>query len=380
MKFTRRRGGFSMRDFAKLFGKYEDGNYRFLADTRDRFFPKNNCNDYEERTLQAYDDCMRDKSFLSRLYPSTCKREYESKKQIRCKRHRSRKPNPINRRQSRRSSNTPGKRPSSAPGLEKRQLIQVPDEPKAAEQFDPEKCPAKTASDKYVYIMRHADRADDASQNDDVQKTVKNIWDPPLSPNCTDTVNHTAQWLNTYPKPDDVISSPFLRCMQTALLVRHELGCNSPIHIHKNLGEVFHPKVLKVNTIDEVIEVPNYNEIWDDKFDFMKPVEQVEMPNVNGHFPTREESRGIDGSADARFRASIHEHAKNFLCKQKKTALLIVSHGDILASAVAAFKKLHSVYEADYCGTLIFKYDCETKKFTFLCSKGVGIRKEEEAA
>lgn len=114
-----------------------------------------------------------------------------------------------------------------------------------------------------------------------------------------------------------------LRCVQTAD-VAEKVFKTGFVMLNNNIREVWHPKVLK-RPISEVR---------------LRTKSELDLHNIKSKliidfssFDAGEETRGVGGSADRRFRDSITTLAKQAALEGHKE-LLIITHGDALGSFV----------------------------------------------
>jgi broad specificity phosphatase PhoE len=156
-----------------------------------------------------------------------------------------------------------------------------------------------------IEVFRHDERMDCVEHE---RANVDRAYDTPLS---TAGVAHAfAVAKNT--TADLVVSSPLLRCVQTAI----PWSKGRPLILDARLMEVYHPKLVgplhefKFRTNDE-----------------LPPAFYIRT--VHG-FP-KEERRGINGDADFRFRAAIQEYAENAHRSGMKH-VQIFTHGDAIGS------------------------------------------------
>jgi broad specificity phosphatase PhoE len=234
-----------------------------------------------------------------------------------------------------------------------------------------------------VYVMRHADRADDDTAPPEIHMKVDREEDTPLWPAKGE---ETARRMTNdhLMKPDGpidlIVSSPLLRCIQTAVAANQLIG-NKSISIDNGLCEVWHRNVLKGIALREGISAV--------KMRTPKELEQFGINtsilkfNTDIKLPPSEETRGIGGTADSRFRESIKRIAiESVRAGQHK--LLIISHGDCVDSFVAlcTSKKgsvpTKSIYEINYGAIVVADYHMESDEWTLIEDEchGVGIMDE----
>lgn len=125
--------------------------------------------------------------------------------------------------------------------------------------------------------------------------------------------------------------------------------------------EVYHPKVLKKPVLE-------YNPRTPEEMARMYPIANQYnfdfTPSTIG-VPAVEETRGIGGTADIRFRGAFNRIAQE-ACKEGLSTIMLVTHGDALGSAVALMARGKSIYQVEYNGLIIADYDCNTKTWTML--------------
>ena len=217
-----------------------------------------------------------------------------------------------------------------------------------------------------VIVMRHGDRSDDGAPTDN-PVTNKRAEDPSLSQEGFKTASRVACDILRNQPIDKIVSSPMLRCAQTAGQVSVGIGKTSDgtfhtVNIDSSLIEVWHRKVLKVEKIQDA-------KLCTDKPGLPEEVTFTDFPTK---LPTVEETRGIGGSADARFCEAIRNIATSSSKEGHKTVVL-VTHGDCLGSAVAMMAPDKSVYEVEYCGIVTAVFDPKTGKWKLLPDECHGI-------
>lgn len=165
-----------------------------------------------------------------------------------------------------------------------------------------------------VEVIRHDARMD---TDENEKKNVDRAYDTPLS---TAGVAHANMVADGNDVADLTISSPLLRCVQTAL----PWVKGKELILDARFMEVYHPKVVgplhefKLRT-DEELPPAFY------------------IRTAHG-LPEREERRGINGDADKRFRATIQEYAEKAHQAGIKH-VKIFTHGDAVGSFAAMLNK-----------------------------------------
>jgi broad specificity phosphatase PhoE len=191
-----------------------------------------------------------------------------------------------------------------------------------------------------IQIFRHDARMD----LDDAEKSnVDRLYDTPLSSIGLAHAEVVAG------RPGDIIvSSPLLRCVQTALPTLQ----GRPLVLDARFMEVYHPNVIpslqdfKLRTEDEL--PPAF---------YIRTADGV----------PQEETRGLGGSADKRYRKAIQDYADKALRSNIKY-VTIFTHGDCLASFAAMLRK--EVYSTEYGCSITATYN---GTWDFVTSNDVGI-------
>jgi broad specificity phosphatase PhoE len=207
---------------------------------------------------------------------------------------------------------------------------------------------------QYLTAMRHAERQDEHGDLD-------RPFDTPISEKGKQVA------INTKFPVKKTIASPFLRCADTAArscgVIRWEGECKfnaGEVHLDARFCEVWHPKVVnpKVNTLDQV-KLLSVEELQ----------AAIEVPVVlhpsEHSLPSAEESRGMGGDADTRFKKAYVA----IVAENPGVDLLVVSHGDAVSALANLVGK--EVYEVNYCGWVTVGY--EDGKWTYVGRNGVGI-------
>jgi len=203
---------------------------------------------------------------------------------------------------------------------------------------------APSAPSVDVNLHRHSLRAD-GDADPAVQATVTRIHDTPLSPAGIERIHEKGAAPTQY-----IWCSDLWRCIQTAVEVQKRNG--GIIIIDGELGEVRHPKVLK-RPVEEF-------DVLDDE----------EVRKLTQHFirldppVIREETRGLGGTADARYRGTL-TRIGDWCLQRKVSEVTVISHGDSLGSLAAMCNmSLYSIEEfghikATYNGTWTYKSNAD---------------------
>jgi len=199
---------------------------------------------------------------------------------------------------------------------------------------------------------------DDYENSAELQAQVDRVWDCPLD---EEGIALATAFASKIEKPEIVITSPMLRCFQTAGAALGVWG--GIIQVDARWCEVWHPKVLKVPIAEAYLRT-------DAEYLARYPL----FSHLNTQLPIEEESRGQGGSADKRFISRIRESAREFKAAKIKSAL-IVGHGDMLQSVAAVIGGM-SIYEVKYMASITVKYDWETGAFTLVGTNDIGYMVE----
>jgi len=113
-----------------------------------------------------------------------------------------------------------------------------------------------------LFVLRHAQRADDKTVKEDV--FIENEWDPPLTSYginqakfSGETIQAIVQKIRSDRHEVRVVTSPFLRCVQTAAKVAEALG-ESTVYLEDGFCECLFPYLFPRNPLNSlVIRTPN---------------------------------------------------------------------------------------------------------------------------
>jgi broad specificity phosphatase PhoE len=215
--------------------------------------------------------------------------------------------------------------------------------------------PASTLASVIVDLHRHSLRAD-GDADPEVQATVTRKYDTPLSPAGIIRIHEETDVVPT----QYIWCSPLWRCIETAVEIQKRNG--GVIIIDSGLCEIMHPKVLKCDIKDFGVQ---------DDTEVRKLTEL--FIRLDTSFP-EEETRGIDGSADERYRATLTRIGE-WCLKRQVPRITVVSHGDSLGSLAAMCKK--DLYSIEEFGRITAIYSSgfadHPGKWTYMSSKNAGI-------
>jgi broad specificity phosphatase PhoE len=194
-----------------------------------------------------------------------------------------------------------------------------------------------------IEIFRHEERMDSV---DEEKKNVDIPHDTPLS---------TTGCVNAFVAADGVeastltISSPLKRCVQTA----KPFLKGTALVVDARFMEVYHNRVIGPLA------------------DFtLRTDEELGIPfliRTRHGLPAEEESRGIGGTSDQRYREAIYDVAS----KAQKAGIKhvrIFTHGDCLGSFAAILGK--EIYEVNFGASITATFN---GTWTYVGNKGVGI-------
>eukprot|EP01059_Diplonema_ambulator_P026491 TRINITY_DN4377_c0_g2_i1.p1 TRINITY_DN4377_c0_g2~~TRINITY_DN4377_c0_g2_i1.p1 ORF type:complete len:272 (+),score=42.85 TRINITY_DN4377_c0_g2_i1:45-860(+) len=216
------------------------------------------------------------------------------------------------------------------------------------EEFAPRKRGSRA---QWVYTVRHGERED--AVNDDWCKYSDRPYDPPLTADGRQQAKEVGQKLlerSDDEIPSVVVSSPYLRCLQTAAIIFHELKVGSSdevpvsnkIIVHYDLGEVQDPRVLSSS------EMPVFTEEGIEKSIRMvlqsldeERYDEMHLPHVVLHgtppiFPETNEQ-------------ATCRYDQVFTTLPSRYNTVLVTHGVAIGRSVASISPSSVVYQADYC-------------------------------
>lgn len=198
-----------------------------------------------------------------------------------------------------------------------------------------------------IILHRHSLRAD-CDPDPTVQATVTRIHDTQLSPAGIERIREKGATPTQY-----IWCSDLWRCIETAVEIQTRNG--GIIIIDGELGEVRHPKVLK-RPVEE-FDVLDDEEVRKLTQNFIR----LDPPVI------REETRGLGGAADARYRGTL-TRIGDWCIRRKVSVVTVISHGDSLASLAAMCNM--SIYSIEEFGHIMATYN---GTWTYKSSADAGI-------
>ena len=182
-------------------------------------------------------------------------------------------------------------------------------------------------------LHRHSLRAD-GDPDETVRATVTRIHDTQLSRAGIGRIHEKGAEPTRY-----IWCSPLWRCIETAAEIQKRNG--GVIIIDAGLTEVMHPIVLK-------IPVSEFDVLDDNK------VSNLTQIFIRSNTPLPfEETRGLGGSADARYRDTLTRIGEWCIVRKVKV-VTVISHGDSLGSLAAMCNK--SLYSIEEFGRITATY------------------------
>lgn len=102
-----------------------------------------------------------------------------------------------------------------------------------------------------IILIRHGERADSVTSE---HSKVLCEYDPPLSSLGELQSELTAKCLKLLEKEIIIVSSPFLRCLQTANIIKSQIpnAFKNTIYIEETISEILHPAWFDENVIEKL--------------------------------------------------------------------------------------------------------------------------------
>lgn len=179
-----------------------------------------------------------------------------------------------------------------------------------------------------IFITRHLERMD--YQYNNASEGHISLWNKHksedeyfiLNPYITDTINHKIidEEIKKLPKIDIIITSPFLRCMQTSLFYAKKINYDKPIHVHFDLGDIYNLQSLRLYETNLIRYPINLYKIYNHSLHHIHgDKDKFIMDNDTNNIIQKEET--FD-EYYIRLKCTI----KSIIAKYKNQNILIVSH------------------------------------------------------
>lgn len=202
-------------------------------------------------------------------------------------------------------------------------------------------------------VMRHAERSDYAWEPNDpwVLNPEFHQWpaDPPLSEQGIQHAKSVGDGLYNDIQMRDlqdviIISSPYLRCIQTAAEVCCSFGKTS-IFIDNQIGEIWNPDVIGYSNGEK----PDIRPCTQGRNWCKDRGVQIEGEAM-GSWPSWPEK---ESEAENRYALRFLQYSQ--LCKKRRCAFIFVTHGEGVSSMLRAIPEYEArrVLDIEYCGRFI---------------------------
>ena len=174
-----------------------------------------------------------------------------------------------------------------------------------------------------IFFVRHGQTQ---ANIDNVYYTLDDSIHP-LTKRGEKQATHTGKYLDKIEKFDLIISSPRLRCIQTAKLISKEIGYKDDIIINKLITEV--SKITSGKSGKEVLEIMNKNKQFSELYkQLIKTNDPFELINVEEKLENK--ARKLEGVNDVDTFIKNLKKFLNQLKKLNKKSILVVAHGGII--------------------------------------------------
>lgn len=199
---------------------------------------------------------------------------------------------------------------------------------------------------QHVFVVRHGDRTDDDKTWDE---PILRPWDPKITPKGIRRAYETGLEIKAIMERQQgaiqhVVSSPFMRCLQTAEEISKGLGLQKTIAVQNGVGELMSARIVRdwdrglIAQQGLVYTSRERERRFGDRFP--EHPRQPEMTPIDVG-----ETRYPSGGGYRRFRDNINEIASH----ESREHTVIVTHGDGVAAAVGLALPDVQVYESEFC-------------------------------
>ncbi|CAD8116921.1 unnamed protein product [Paramecium sonneborni] len=209
-----------------------------------------------------------------------------------------------------------------------------------------------------LFLIRHGERADD-STNAEKQRIILS-FDPHLSQNGETQAKKTGKYIRNILKLHSInkivlVTSPYLRCIQTVIGIANQLEQEIEIYIAKGLGECFRQDWFEQDILKELHYYKGsqiYQHIFQ-QYSFL----DVPYQEVIQQYP--ESIQEFFGRFSENYKR-MREHFTN-------NNILVVTHG-YGVHAVNMLEKQIISNNADYCSVNVIQYQKDNVDYLLLNS------------
>lgn len=203
-------------------------------------------------------------------------------------------------------------------------------------------------------VVRHGERADSVFGESGcgwigTQDFQDFPVDPPLSQHGLVQARQVGEYLAGLAAEDGetfhvVVSSPYKRCVQTAVEICKTLGDHVPLLLDNELGEIYGPSIMGENRPQRTIRP------WQHTQSYCAQNGVNLRPNAVGHHPIWPETVG---AARERFVQRYLKYLHRGLTARRN--FIIVTHGDQVATGLSVMPAQAdtAVEKVDYCGCFL---------------------------
>lgn len=212
-----------------------------------------------------------------------------------------------------------------------------------------------------VAVVRHAERADEAWDSRWLlgEESKRHPFDPPITAKGGQQAQQVALELCSAGGFHRVVSSPYLRCVQTALVIAERLDL--PVELDHELGEIYGPTIFGHNQGEEPVARP-----WRSPEELMRALGDLLGPdhpslaricpdNLTGRMPQWPEA---PSAARCRCASSFRRYVQQ--ARETEWGCVLVSHAYMVQASLSVFPPTSSwtLASIGYCGTLVGRLRC----------------------
>jgi len=208
------------------------------------------------------------------------------------------------------------------------------------------------------FVVRHGERADFSYDSKEKSRVFKD-YDPPLtavglkqSLKTGDFIKNSLNKINSVNKTPIIITSPFLRCVETAINIAKNFDFiyENSIFLENSIGEYLHRTWFTYNVYDDLmIKKQQIN----DGYKFIDGfLDKKEMEALSLQYP---EDFVVFFK---RIQNAMEQISKKFFMEfdEKKYFLVIVTHGYAVQVVLKNYSALQKIQDIEYCSITLLKY------------------------